>query len=175
MSEPTESAIVVNVPVAEPVVGDLRKRLDEAARWGVPAHVTVLYPFLPPAAIDDAVLAALGRAVSSVPRFTAEWTRTAWFDQRVLWVAPNPAESFRSLTAAVVREFPDYPPFNGQYDTVVPHLTVGNGAPLDDLLAAERIVAAQLPFSMPVTHVQVLAGTTVEGSWRLLAEIPLGP
>jgi 2'-5' RNA ligase len=175
MSEPTESAVVVNVPVAESVVGPHRDRLDEAARWGVPAHVTVLYPFLPPAEIDDTVLAVLSRAVAGVPQFTAAWTRTAWFDQRVLWVAPDPAAPFRALTAAVVREFPDYPPFGGQYETVVPHLTVGNGAPLDDLLAAERLVRPLLPFSMSVTHVQVLAGTTGIGSWRLLAEIPLGP
>ncbi len=174
MSEPTESAVVVNVPAAEPVVGKHRERLDAAARWGVPAHVTVLYPFLPPAEIDEAALQALSRAVIAVPRFQAQWVRMAWFDQRVLWVAPDPATPFQALTAAVVREFPDYPPFGGQYDVVVPHLTVGNGAPLDDLLAAERVIAAQLPFSMLVTHVQVLAGTTAAGSWRMVAEFPLG-
>jgi hypothetical protein len=174
MSEPAESAVVVNVPAAEPVVGEHRKRLDAAASWGVPAHVTVLYPFLPPATIDEAVLSALGRAVLTVPRFKAEWTRTAWFDQRVLWVAPTPVTSFQELTAAVVREFPDYPPFGGQYDVVVPHLTVGNGAPLDDMLAAERVIEPQLPFSMAVTHVQVLAGTRVAGSWGMIAEFPLG-
>jgi hypothetical protein len=38
----------VNVPLleAEAVVGDLRARLDRSAGWGVPAHVTLLYPFL---------------------------------------------------------------------------------------------------------------------------------
>ena len=174
MSEPTESAVVVNVPVAEPVVAEHRQRLDEAARWGVPAHVTVLYPFLPPGQIDAGVLATLARAVASVPRFTAEWARTAWFDQRVLWVAPEPDEPFRALTAAVVHEFPEYPPFGGQYEKVVPHLTVGNGAPLEQMLAAERLVSERLPVSMPVTHVQVLAGTSVAGSWSTLAEFPLG-
>jgi len=174
MSEPTESAVVVNVPAAESVVGEHRERLDMAASWGVPAHVTVLYPFLPPAQIDAPALQALSRAVATVPRFTAAWVRTAWFDRRVLWLAPGSAEPFQALTAAVVREFPEYPPFGGQYDVVVPHLTVGNGAPLDDLLAAERLIAPQLPFSMLVTHVQVLAGTRVAGSWRKLAEFPLG-
>lgn len=174
MSEQTESAVVVNVPVAEAVVGEHRERLDEAAGRGIPAHVTVLYPFLPPGEIDDVVFTALARAVATVPRFKAEWARMAWFDQRVLWVAPDPAAPFQALTAAVVCEFPDYLPFGGQYDVVIPHLTVGNGAPLEDLLAAERAVAQRLPFSMPVTHVQVLAGTRDAGSWRTLAEFPLG-
>jgi 2'-5' RNA ligase len=174
MSELTDSAVVVNVPAAEPVVGSYRARLDAAASWGVPAHVTVLYPFLSPSEIDDDVLAALGRAVRTVPRFRAVWSRTAWFDQRVLWVAPEPAAAFQALTAAVVREFPEYLPFGGQYDVVVPHLTVGNDVPLADLLDAEREISPRLPFSMPVTHVQVLAGTQVVGSWRTLAELPLG-
>ena len=174
MSEPTESAVVVNVPVAEPVVGEHRLRLDAAASWGVPAHVTVLYPFVAPVDIDDVVLTALARAVSTVEPFEATWARTAWFDQGVLWVAPEPAGPFRALTEAVVREFPAYPPFGGQHPEIIPHLTVGNGAPLDDLLDAERVVSALLPFSMPITHVQVLAGTKASGSWRLLAEFPLG-
>jgi hypothetical protein len=56
-----ESALLVPVPAAEPAVGQHRARLDEAARDGVPAHITVLYPFLPPAGIDKTLLAALGR------------------------------------------------------------------------------------------------------------------
>jgi RNA polymerase sigma factor (sigma-70 family) len=39
------------IPEAEPLVGDLRRALDHSAGWGIPAHVTILYPFVPP---DDA-------------------------------------------------------------------------------------------------------------------------
>jgi hypothetical protein len=46
-----ESTILVPVPEAEPVVGQLRARLDRAASRGIPAHVTVLYPFVPPGQI----------------------------------------------------------------------------------------------------------------------------
>jgi 2'-5' RNA ligase len=174
MSEPTETAVVVTVPPAESVVGVHRARLDQAAGWGLPAHVTVLYPFVAPAGVDDAVLTRLAQAVSTVEPFDAVWARTAWFEQGVLWVAPEPAEPFRALTAAVVREFPDYPPFGGVYPDVVPHLTVANGAPMEEMRAAERIVIEQLPFSMRVVEVQILAGTTVAGSWRMLARLPLG-
>ena len=55
-----ETALLVPVPAAEPSVGKHRARLDEAARDGVPAHITVLYPFLPPAGIDETLLASLG-------------------------------------------------------------------------------------------------------------------
>ena len=45
-----ESAIIV--PVQVPVaVGRLRDRMDPSAAQGVPAHVTLLYPFMPPEAL----------------------------------------------------------------------------------------------------------------------------
>ena len=43
-----ESALLVAVPAAEPAVAAHRSRLDTSAAVGVPAHITVLYPFLPP-------------------------------------------------------------------------------------------------------------------------------
>ena len=66
--EPTQSALIVAVPEAGEVVGRFRASLDRAALWGVPAHVTVLYPFLPPERINDEVLAAVGEIVRAVPR-----------------------------------------------------------------------------------------------------------
>ncbi|HYS33327.1 MAG TPA: hypothetical protein VEM58_13815 [Streptosporangiaceae bacterium] len=47
---PTESAVVVRIPEAEGVVGRFRADLDLAAPLGVPAHVTVISPFVAPAA-----------------------------------------------------------------------------------------------------------------------------
>ena len=46
----SESAVLVPFPEAERVVSPYRARLDGAAALGVPAHVTVLYPFVPPPA-----------------------------------------------------------------------------------------------------------------------------
>jgi hypothetical protein len=40
-----ESALLVTVPAAEPAVARHRSRLDTSATVGVPAHITVLYPF----------------------------------------------------------------------------------------------------------------------------------
>jgi pimeloyl-ACP methyl ester carboxylesterase len=44
------------VPEAERVVRRHRERFDPAALAGVPAHVTVMYPFVPPPQIDNIVL-----------------------------------------------------------------------------------------------------------------------
>ena len=42
-----ESAIILPVPEAEVVVGALRRQYDRSARLGVPAHITLMYPFFP--------------------------------------------------------------------------------------------------------------------------------
>ena len=67
----TETAVVVPVPAAEPVVAGHRRRLDVAASWGVGAHVSVLYPFAPPSVVDDALIARLDAALRGCPPSTA--------------------------------------------------------------------------------------------------------
>ena len=117
----TQTALIVSVPAAEAVVGEHRRRLDVAASWGVPAHVTVLYPFVEPVrARDPGVITAVGAAVGTVTAFSCSFRRTAWFGDDALWLDPDPAQPFRDLTAAVWRAFPDHPPYGGAHDTVVP-------------------------------------------------------
>jgi hypothetical protein len=78
-----QSALLILVPAAEPVVGAYRARLDAGARDGVPAHLTVLYPFLRPALIDDAVLTSLAVLFGASPVFTFSLDRVGWFGDEV--------------------------------------------------------------------------------------------
>ncbi|WP_179785810.1 2'-5' RNA ligase family protein [Actinopolymorpha rutila] len=170
----TESAVIVPVREAEPVVGHLRSRLDPSAAWGVPAHVTVLYPFVPPERIDAEVLAALGEAIRTVASFRATFTRVEWFADQVVWLAPEPAGAFADLTAAVCERFPEYPPYGGAFAEVVPHLTVGDGAPAAELRRAEELVRGHLPISTEVAAAQVFCGSPDPDSWHPIVELPLG-
>src|SRR5690348_2380773 len=83
-----ESALLIAVPAAEPAVGEHRARLDPSARGGVPAHLTVLYPFLAPPLIDDAVLASLAALFAAVPAFAFTLDRVGWFGDEVVWLGP---------------------------------------------------------------------------------------
>jgi 2'-5' RNA ligase len=171
---PMTSALLVVVAAAEAAVGEHRALWDGAAAMGVPAHITVLYPFVAPELIDAAVLAAVREAVSSVPRFDAELVRVAWFDERVVYVEPAPAQRFRELTAALWRRFPDWPPYGGVHSDVVPHLTIGHDAARDVLAEAAADVESHLPIRFGVEGVRLMAGSSAAGSWRTLAEFPLG-
>lgn len=170
----TMSAVIAAIPEAEPVVSAYRRRLDRAAGWGVPAHVTMLFPFLPPDRLDDGVLAALSEAVGTVARFEFALARLAWFGDEVLWLAPEPPDAFRALTGAVWARFPDCPPYGGAHDDPVPHLTIGHDQPLDSLQAAAGAIAPVLPIRARVESVRLICGSEAPDSWATVAELPLG-
>ena len=73
---PRWTAVLVPVPEAEPVVARHRATLDAAAGWGIPAHVTVLFPFAPPDQLDAALIGALARRSRACPRSACVFRRT---------------------------------------------------------------------------------------------------
>jgi 2'-5' RNA ligase len=141
----------------------------------VPAHLTVLYPFVAPSAITAATIADVAEAVATVSAFDCEFCATRWFGEEVVWLAPRPDEPFRALTRAVSAAFPDYPPYGGAYDDVVPHLTVGDRLPggVAELRAAEADVLRQLPIRARISRVWLMIGHASPGSWHAVAELPL--
>ena len=177
MVRPVQSAVVVTVPAAASVVDEHRARLDPAAGWGVPPHVTVLYPFVSPDLLDDPVVARLAAAVRRVAAFDCHFARTDWFGADVLYLAPEPAEPFRLLTSAVWAAFPEHPPYGGEFADVVPHLTVGHAGNPDQRPAVEAAAAdvtALLPVHQRIEAVSVLVGSFAPGSWHEVLSLPLG-
>lgn len=170
---PEQTALVVEVPAAEAVVGRWRARYDRAARAGVPAHVTVCFPFLAPDAVDEDALTELA---GSVEPFTTRFATTGTFGEAVLWLAPEPAEPFRALTRAVFETF-GVLPYGGAHggpdrgvDGAVPHLTVAEHP--DDPDEVGRDVTAGLPVDQEVTALTLLQGTFEDG-WRVRRRFPL--
>ncbi|WP_328473949.1 2'-5' RNA ligase family protein [Actinoplanes sp. NBC_00393] len=171
--EPTQSALAVLVPEAEPAVAELRQRLDRSAPRGVPAHVTVLFPFLPPNELTAQVQAGIRHVVAGVPRFFLTLDRVCWFGERVVWLSPSPDEPFRELTHRLAGRFPRAQPYGGQFTDVVPHLTIGHDHPLPVLTAAAAEVEKRLPIHAWVSTVHLLVSRP-DSSWTTLTDFPLG-
>lgn len=167
------SAVVVCVPEAEPWVDDLRRRHDPVHALGVPAHITVLHPFVAPAQLTPALLARLAAALAGVPAFDFSLAQVGCF-AGVAYLAPVPAAPFVALTLAVAAAFPDCPPYGGEHDTLVPHLTVAQGD-----AAALRQAAAELALRLrergPVhARCRRLSLLTRRGErWRVWRQLPL--
>jgi 2'-5' RNA ligase len=140
---PLESGIILPVPEAEPVVGRLRGLHDPQARYGVPAHITLLYPFAHPSRIGDAI-AVLRQLFSRVPAFEFSLTEVRRFPATA-YLHPEPATTFVRLTESIAHEWPEFPPFGGLFSTVIPHLTVAHQATANSLDAVDATVAMHLP------------------------------
>jgi hypothetical protein len=167
---PTESAVIVPFPGLAPLLGTYR-HLSRAAGWGVPPHVTALYPFVrPPVGAD--VLERLAGALADEQAFECVFSRVEWFGDDVVWLAPEPDLPFRNMTGAVWRAFPDYPPYGGQFDDGIPHLTVGH-IDLTAMRDAAAALAPRLPVRAFVDRVWVMEGTDAPNSWGTVAELSL--
>jgi hypothetical protein len=169
----TESVLLVEVPAAEAAVRWHRERLDANASLGIPAHITVLSPFMAPQLISQLVLAQLERVFGSIRRFHFQLAATGWFGEEVLWLAPTEPGRFSALTDAVYEAFPAFPPFGGRYDEVIPHLTVGHGRPVHELRAAEKTVQPQLPIEADATTVTLMTEQSTGGQWARAATFTL--
>ena len=67
-----------------------RRRFDVSARQGVPAHITVLYPFLHRSRLDDGVLARLRAVSATASALEVAFPRLARFTD-VLYLQPEPS------------------------------------------------------------------------------------
>jgi 2'-5' RNA ligase len=172
--QPTESAVLVLVPDAESVVASYRADLDPASGLGVPTHVTVLYPFVPPERVDETVISGLAGAVRSVSAFDVTFARVRWFERSVLWLSPEPPGPFLALTAAIQKAFPGHVPYGGAHADVVPHLTIGQDQPDCALASAARAIESSLPFTARASTAVLMQGSLEPRSWHVVADLPLG-
>jgi len=171
------SALVILVPEAEPLVAAYRQRYDPSAAQGMPAHITLHYPFLPPVAIGDDVLAQLQALFAAFPAFPYALSAARAFPD-LLYLAPEPEAPFRALIAALAARFPQTPPYGGSIplDKIVPHLTVAHApdpAELKALRARFTVHAApRLPLALRAGQVWLMDDG--EGLWARRQAFRLG-
>jgi 2'-5' RNA ligase len=156
------TALIVAVPEAEPAVGALRLAHDASAVLGAPAHVTILFPFAPPEAIDDT---ALREVFAAHAAFDFVLDRVERFPEGAVWLHPEPSAPFVALTRAVWSRWPEFPPYAGLHDQPIPHLTVS-----DDPLEID----VMLPIAARASHVTLIEQDEPRGRWSRRARYPLG-
>jgi len=172
-----QSAIVIFVPEADLLVADYRARYDPSAAQGMPSHITLLYPFLDPASIEEDVLSTLRALFAAFPAFPYALTAVRAFPDLV-YLAPEPASPFRELIAALAERFPGTPPYGGSIPVaeVVPHLTVAHlsdPAELEELKARFSARAApKLPLRLRAS--EVLLMDDCSGRWTPRQAFQLG-
>jgi 2'-5' RNA ligase len=167
-----QSALLIPAPEAEALVGSWRAVHDPSAGRGVPAHVTLVVPWVPPEQIKQEHLDELTELLADQEPFEYSLETVCWFGERVLWLSPIPAAPFKRLTALLATHF-DTPPWQGEFAEVVPHLTVGLAGHAVGYTLAEAAedLVAKLPVHCRATEVDVMSGDGI--SWELVHRVPL--
>ena len=150
------SALVVPVPAADWLVaGRAQDEHSAAAGLKVPAHVTLLVPFAPRDDVTTGVLDELDAFFGDVVPFRFSLDEVCRSPDGPVYLAPKPAAPFHHLTAQLSRMFPEYPPYDGRFGEVVPHVTVPlqEGESITDI---ERLVARHRPLAGHASEAQLV-------------------
>jgi hypothetical protein len=165
------SGLVVPVTAAERVLGDRTQQPARPVQPVLPAHVTLLAPFLPREELTGGLVAELEALFADVVPFAFALDEVCAFPSGIVYLAPQPPAPFRQLTMALTRRFPEHPPYGGQFPELVPHLTVplGDGESVADV---ERRVLEEGPVQGLATEAE-LWWVTDEGR-EVVAVFPFG-
>ncbi|MFB7107541.1 2'-5' RNA ligase family protein [Streptomyces sp. NPDC056291] len=150
-----QTGLIVRVPDAEPAVRAWRERFDPSARAGVPAHVTVLFPFLDESRTDAHVWSALADVLGRHHAFDVRFEGCGRFPG-VLYLAPEPDIPLRRLTEVIADRWPEAPPYGGKFTEVVPHLTIADGQDDGVLDEIEADLLGRLPITSRVSSVDLM-------------------
>ena len=175
MNRPRESALVILAPEIDRFVSKWRERYDPSTRRGVPAHITLLYPWRP-APLSDADIAAITTTLEGIERFRVRLHNFGRFPG-VLYLKPEDHGEIKALMTRLFAAFPECPPYDGRFADAIPHLTIADIAE-DRLVQIEGAIrsdlAPQLPASVAINEIAVLEQGE-EGMFTVRTRIGLTP
>ena len=154
------TGLVVPVPTAD--------RFVRARGLHARAHVSLLAPFASPEELDPGLLAELSRFFGEVTPFDLTLAQLCTFPGGTTYLSPEPSATFRRLTHGLHRLFPEFPPYGGEFDDVVPHLTVAVDGE-DELTLLKRA----LPLHTRATRAELVRGDE-QSIAETLAEFDFG-
>ena len=165
------SGVIVRIRLP-PELEELRQRHDPVAPSGVPAHVTVLFPFLVTSDLTPAVRRRVAGVARQVRPFDVRFVRTGRFPN-VLWLGPEPDRPFIDLTERLAAVFPDHPPYDGAHADIVPHLTLAIGPDAEVERLERKVTRAGVTFRRRVQALEVIA-EDADDRWHARWRLPLG-
>lgn len=196
VSHLTRTALLLPVPAADRLLTKIAGRYPTTVRPGLPAHLTVLYPFVPAESLDGATVhTCAGIAERTTPidvRFTHCRVRGD-----MAYLGPEPAAPVDALLRAVRTRWPRLRPYEGRFADAPPHVTLAlDGQPSDHanregahgpaaaehvskrLRAIVRLVDPLLPIGTTLDELVLVVlggdGWAVHERWPLAGRRPTG-
>ncbi len=161
------TALIVEISDAEDIVSDIRRRYDPVSQLGIPAHITVLYPFVSFDELNEGVLHRVQSCAKQIRVFDFDLTGLQEFPDAI-WLKPDPDAPLRALTQSLTNEFPDFAPYGGKFADPHPHLTLAQVGDVEHhgILLPEltRQLQGHLPHRCRATALSLFACDT-QGEW----------
>ena len=129
---------------------------------------------MPRQQVDDALLEELREHFAGVRPFSFRFPALARFPG-IVYLRPDPTDRFRAVIQGLMQRYPDYPPYGGVHDDVIPHLTIADRRERLDLVLMKRIestLGPRLPLTARAGEVWLM--TERRKRWSKKARFPLG-
>ena len=166
------SAVIVRAPLPAGLERVRRGSVKNAAD-GVPAHVTMLHPFIAPERLELDVRRVLASVAAAHDAFEYSQAGPARWPG-IVYVRVEPDAAFVRLQSALARAFPAFPIYGQDADfEFVPHVTIAEGVAADDPWTVADPAWAAVPRQRRASAVEVIA-RGASGGWRTVWRIGLG-
>ena len=165
-----DSVVLVPAHAAASLMRDLRLRHDPSANAGMPPHITLMFPFLPPQDLNEVNVGGLQELVRRMKPFEFELSRVNEFEPGVVYLEPEPAEPFERLTRDIGARF-GLLPFAGEFgDSPVVHLTLTMPPSRMTLQKVAARLEGVLPVRILAEEVWLMVGSN-SSTWTTVRSI----
>lgn len=172
MPELGRTALVIPVPEADPALAAVGSRYPGLVRDGLPAHLTVLYPWLPGTDVDDYARRSCAALAASVEPAEAVFREIGVHPGMVFLRPADPGPADRLIAGARDR-WPALPPYGGKYPDSPAHVTLALGELSPEEIAGVReLVEPLLPIRSPLAELRLVA--LGPDGWLATDRWPLG-
>lgn len=157
------TSLLLLVPEAQ----ELFDAVGGATPGGIPAHITVLYPFIPPIRITSQTRDELAQLAAATDRFAVTITSLAQYEITT-YLNLEPEEPVRALTHRIFEKWPDYPPYGDMDLYIQPHMALAQGVIPSDV---ETTALPHLPVNAEITQLTVMVRRW-SGRWKVDSQFP---
>ncbi len=165
--------MIIPVPQLEDFVCSWRDTVDCVSPEGVPAHISVLYPFLEPDRTGPA-RDEVAEFFANTRAFNFELTDIGWFEERVVFVRPVPEDPFLDLIGRLMTRWTQCLPYGGKHRDLVPHLTLGIDGDKAQMTRLADAAKELLPVQCRATEAWLMIGSSHPPSWEVADKFSLG-
>lgn len=157
------TGVVVPVSAADALLTTVGQRFPGAVRDGVPAHMSLMYPFVGADLLTERVTSTLRAVFASRPPVSVVFEECARHGGFV-YLRPSPSAPLERLTAALQQRWPRLVPYAGRHAVTEPHVTLALDLPDDNAAQVQREATTWLSLTARIDQAWLVA---FHGQWQL--------